>query len=90
MPRTCGRGAISPICIGVKVDRRHPQLPLRRPLFLRFFALGFVFLILAMASPPGTLAQTSGAITGTVTDETGAVMPSAKVTITNSGTGVVV
>jgi len=43
-----------------------------------------------MANPPGTLAQTSGAITGTVTDETGAVMPSAKVTIINSGTGVVV
>ena len=55
---------------------------------IRFFA--FVFLILVSVSPRGMLAQTSGTLTGTVTDETSAVIPNANLTITNSDTGVVV
>jgi hypothetical protein len=46
------------------------------------------FFALAVGVPIGQ-AQTAGTITGTVTDQSGAVVPSADVAITNTGTGVV-
>ncbi len=57
---------------------------------LRSFALGFLFCLLALANPGGALGQTAGTITGIVSDETGAVIPNATITVTNAGTGVVV
>ena len=51
------------------------------------FALQVVIVVLALAS--GALAQTtSGLITGTVTDSSGAVIPDARVELTNQATGV--
>jgi hypothetical protein len=49
----------------------------------------FVLTVIAIFSPAsGTLGQTvQGVITGTVTDPSGATVPDATVTITNSGTG---
>jgi hypothetical protein len=54
----------------------------------RLLAVSVVALI-AICSSGLALAQTSGTITGTVTDESGAVVSDAVVTITNVGTGVV-
>src|SRR2546426_4592505 len=57
-------------------------------LTIRLWAV-FVVALLAVCASSRTQAQTAGTITGTVTDPTGAVVPSAKVTITNTGTGTV-
>src|SRR5437867_3230615 len=45
--------------------------------------VGLIVLSLARAAH----AQTAGTITGTITDETGAVVPGAMIGITNAGTG---
>jgi len=52
-------------------------------------ALVFAILILISLAPSGMQAQTLSGITGTVTDPSGAVVPNAKVTITNVNTQVV-
>lgn len=52
--------------------------------------IALVFFLLAVALwPPSAFAQTltTGAITGTITDQSGAVVPNATVTATNVGTG---
>jgi hypothetical protein len=46
-------------------------------------------LLILMGLPGRIFAQVTGTITGTVTDETGAVVPDATITITNMNTGVV-
>jgi Carboxypeptidase regulatory-like domain len=58
--------------------------------FLRFAGWGFAILIALLLSPLGANAQLAGKgqITGTVTDATGAVIPGAEVTATNSATGI--
>jgi len=43
---------------------------------------------LSLATPPTTTAQSLAGINGVVTDQTGAVVPNAKVTITNTATNV--
>ncbi|MGH9377606.1 MAG: carboxypeptidase regulatory-like domain-containing protein [Terriglobia bacterium] len=49
--------------------------------------LGFLVLILSFLSVPGLRAQVdTGAVVGTVKDQAGAVIPSAKVTLTNEAT----
>src|SRR5260370_21271749 len=52
--------------------------------FLVVLALGFLLL----SSPAGLRAQALSGITGTVTDVSGGVVPDAKVTATNTATGV--
>ncbi len=57
---------------------------------LRVFRAFALFLLLAGMGPgaPAALAQTyRGHIAGVITDASGAVVPGAKVTITNVGTG---
>src|SRR3989442_2012549 len=53
-----------------------------------FLTLCFGVLLIICSSRPAP-AQTAGTITGTIVDQSGAVIPDATVTITNSGTGVV-
>src|SRR5215831_277512 len=57
----------------------------------RAVILGFALLFLAglMIHAPGVQAQALSGIQGTVTDESGAVIPDAKVTVRNNGTGIV-
>ncbi|HLI34126.1 MAG TPA: TonB-dependent receptor [Terriglobia bacterium] len=55
----------------------------RDPLVSLLIFLAFVVF------PPGAFGQTSGTITGIVTDQSGASIPNAIITVTNVGTGVV-
>src|SRR5581483_8802749 len=56
---------------------------------MKRFSLAFLILIAVLSSAIMLSAQTSqGRILGSVTDQTGAVVPGAKVTITNTATGV--
>lgn len=48
----------------------------------------FIFSFLALLTPHATWGQASAGITGTVTDASGAVIPNAKVTVTNEATSV--
>ena len=50
---------------------------------------GSVFFSLWLAAAPGFSQSTAGAITGIISDSTGAAIPAAVITITNVSTGVV-
>ena len=52
------------------------------------FAFASILACLAFSVPQKASAQASSGVTGTVTDSSGAVVPQAKVTITNEGTSV--
>lgn len=61
----------------------------RRARCMIFSVFRFAFVLLAVSSSAGIgLAQTTGAIEGTVTDPTGAAIPKAAVKAANVGTGV--
>src|SRR3989442_6771072 len=53
------------------------------------FLTVFLGVLLVICSARLAPAQTAGTITGTIVDQSGAVIPDATVTLTNSGTGVV-
>jgi hypothetical protein len=53
-----------------------------------WLAGGLAFCLLLIFSPQGTRAQGLSGITGTITDESGAVIPGVTVTATNNATGV--
>ncbi len=75
-----------------KIQRESSEQVKRSPYrFLRFAAIGFMALLIAiMLTPLGANAQLAGkgAITGTVTDSTGAVVPGASVAATSDATGI--
>jgi hypothetical protein len=52
------------------------------------FAACLAFCIMLLSIPPALRAQALSGITGTVTDQTGAVVRDARVTVTNTATGV--
>ncbi len=54
----------------------------------RSIAVGFLIACLALLAPHTVSGQASAGITGTITDTSGAVVPNAKVTVTNVGTSV--
>jgi hypothetical protein len=56
--------------------------------FAKFITPLMVVLCLALCAPSSASAQANAGVTGTVTDSTGAVIPQAKVTITNDGTSI--
>ncbi len=62
-------------------DRGAPRLSTQ--LAIQFLALCFV-----LFAARGAFAQANAGITGTVTDQSGAVIPGANVTVTNEGTSV--
>src|SRR5580692_6785649 len=71
---------------------QRPQESLVRNASPRFFgivfAIGLAIACLALLAPRTAFAQASAGITGTVTDSSGAVVPDAKVTVTNEGTSI--
>jgi Carboxypeptidase regulatory-like domain/TonB dependent receptor-like, beta-barrel len=68
-------------CCGVSKGRRNPSV--------RFFLYLFAALILAgVCSAPAMAQRLDGTLRVTVTDKMGAVIPDAKVTVTNEGTSV--
>jgi hypothetical protein len=54
----------------------------------RWLAGGFIFCLLVLLSPQGARAQGLSGINGTITDESGAVVPGVAVTATNNATAV--
>jgi len=67
-----------------------PRIPERQPLSLsiRIFQVVLATLCLFAFIQPTAHAQANAGITGTVTDASGAVVPNAKVTVTNQDTSV--
>jgi len=65
--------------------RRHLKLGS----LLSFVAIGLFVASFAILTVQNACAQASAGMTGTVTDSAGAVVPGARVTITNEGTGVI-
>ena len=62
------------------------KFQIRRRIWLVFSAL----LLLCLAAPTSLLGQVdTGGVTGTVTDSTGAVVPGAQITLTNTATHIV-
>jgi len=55
--------------------------------FCNFLRLGFAFVLVAILALPA-LAQFRSSIEGTVTDQSGGVVPDALVTLTNNDTGI--
>ncbi len=62
---------------------------LSRPIPSIAFALALAIMVLVSLTPRAAFAQASAGITGTITDTSGAVISSARLTITNEGTSVV-
>ena len=71
---------------------RHPQETIWTSSFFRlrlaFLGLLVTFLCLGMVGPKAFAQVTTGDILGSVTDQSGAVIPGAKITLTNLGTGI--
>lgn len=67
-----------------------PKQSVMRPmLFSRFLLLALLLLITGLWTAPGRAQSTQGAILGTVKDATGALVPKATVTLTNTDKGTV-
>jgi len=58
-----------------------------KPFLPSFFGSVAVLLLLLLSTAPFLLAQSTGTISGTVTDASGAVIPGATVVVRNEGTG---
>jgi len=58
-----------------------------RPQWKVFSLICFLAGVVLVATPYGRAQVVSGSIVGTVTDQTGAVVPNAKIALTNTGTG---
>ncbi len=73
----------------IPIPKEHQRLRLPSPQSWAVFALAVAFGFLTLIAPRNASAQASAGVTGTVTDNSGAVIAGASVTITNVSTTVV-
>ena len=77
-------------CGGMKAIMSNNCFGVKNKIWIAMICMAMVYLVLGASAPAMAQVFDTGSITGTITDTSGAVIPNAKVTITNTGTGATV